>query len=123
MKYLILIHHNQRAADLWASMSPEQRAEGIKAHAELRRDLIESGEMVIAEALADPAQAKRVLSGGGRTTVSDGPFAELKEHLAGFYLVECESIDRAIEYAARIPEAALGTVEVRPVMTQNVTEM
>jgi hypothetical protein len=123
MKYLILIHHNQRAADLWASLSPEQRAEGIRAHAELRRDLIESGEMVIAEALADPSQAKRVLSGRGQTTVSDGPFAELKEHLAGFYLVECESIDRAVEHAARIPEAALGTVEVRPVMTQNGTEM
>jgi hypothetical protein len=52
----------------------------------------------------------------GRTITTDGPFAELKEHLAGFYLLDCESIERAVEIAARIPEAALGLVEVRPVM-------
>jgi hypothetical protein len=123
MKYLILIHHNQQTRDLWASMSPEQQAEGIQAHAELSRDLADSGEIVISEALADPSQAKRVLVEGGQTTVSDGPFAELKEHLAGFYLVECESIERAIEHAARIPEAAFDTVEVRPVMSQGGLEM
>jgi hypothetical protein len=123
MKYLILIHHNQQASERWASMSPEQRAEGIRAHSELRRDLVESGEMVVSEALADPSQAKRVLVERGHTTVSDGPFAELKEHLAGFYLVDCESADRAVELAARVPEAAFGTVEVRPVMSQNGLEM
>ena len=123
MKYLILIHHNQQARELWASMSREQRAEGIRAHTELSRDLIESGEMVLSEALADPSQAKRVLVEEGRTTVSDGPFAELKEHLAGFYLVECESADRALEHAARIPEAVFGTVEVRPVMSRSGLEM
>jgi hypothetical protein len=123
MKYLILIHHNQQARDLWASMSSEEQAEGIQAHAELVRDLVESGEMVLSEALADPSQAKRVLVEHGRATVSDGPFAELKEHLAGFYLVECETIDRALEYAARIPEAIFGTVEVRPVMSQSGLEM
>jgi len=48
---------------------------------------------------------------------SDGPFAEAKEQLAGFFLVECDSMQRAIEQAARIPEAGLGLVEVRPVMT------
>jgi hypothetical protein len=123
MKYLILIHHNQQASDLWASMSAEQRAEGIQAHTRLHHDLVESGEMVLSEALADPSQARRVLVERGQTTVSDGPFAELKEHLAGFYLVDCEGIDRAIELAGRIPEAAFGTVEVRPVMSQSGLEM
>jgi hypothetical protein len=51
----------------------------------------------------------------GRTMTTDGPFAEGKEHLAGFFLLECESIDRAVEHAARLPEAAFGLVEVRPV--------
>lgn len=123
MKYLILIHHNPQARDLWASMSPERRAEALEAHTALVRDLSESGEMVISEALADPSQAKRVLVTHGQKTVSDGPFAELKEHLAGFYVVDCESIERVIEHAARIPEAAFGTVEVRPVMTQSGLEM
>jgi hypothetical protein len=123
MKYLILIHHNQQATELWASMSAEERAEGILAHTELHRDLVDSGEMVASEALADPSQARRVLVSAGQTTVTDGPFAELKEHLAGFYLVDCESIDRAIEHANRIPEAAFGLVEVRPVMSPNGMEM
>jgi hypothetical protein len=123
MKYLILIHHNQQATELWASMSAEERAEGILAHTELHRDLVDSGEMVASEALADPSQARRVLVSAGQTTVTDGPFAELKEHLAGFYLVDCESIDRAIEHATRIPEAAFGLVEVRPVMSPNGMEM
>ena len=59
----------------------------------------------------------------GRTLTTDGPFAEAKEVLAGFFLVECESIDRAIEHAARVPEAALGLVEVRPVMDLSGFEM
>jgi hypothetical protein len=123
VKYLILIHHNQQATDQWAAMSTEQRDAGIQAHTNLHRDLVDSGEMVISEALADPSQARRVQVEAGQTTVSDGPFAELKEHLAGFYLVDCESIDRAVEHAARIPEAVFGTVEVRPVMSQSGLEM
>jgi hypothetical protein len=59
----------------------------------------------------------------GRTVTSDGPFAEAKELLAGFYLVECEDIDRAIEIAGRIPEAELGLVEVRPALDLGGMEM
>jgi hypothetical protein len=54
---------------------------------------------------------------------TDGPFAEVKEHLAGFFLIECESMERAIGYAARVPEAALGLVEVRPVLNLNGSEL
>jgi hypothetical protein len=123
VKYLILIHHNHKSQEVWARLSDDERAEGIGAHADLVEDLTESGEMVVSEALADPSQAKRVLVSEGRTTTSDGPFPEMKEHLAGFYLVECESIDRAVEHAARIPEAALGMVEVRPVMALHGPDM
>ena len=59
----------------------------------------------------------------GRTLTTDGPFPEMKELLAGFFLVECESMDRAVEIAAMIPEAPLGLVEVRPVMTLDPPEL
>ena len=123
MKYLILISHNQQSRDAWEAYTEAQRNAGIRAHVELVENLVESGEMVVSEALADPSQAKRVLVRDGETTTTDGPFAELKEHLAGFYLVECETIDRAVEHASRIPEAAHGTVEVRPVLSRNGVEM
>ena len=123
MKYLILIHHNAESRASWDAYSEAQRAAGIRAHHALAEDLAESGELVMAEALADPSHAKRVLVRDGRTTTTDGPFAELKEHLAGFYLVECESMDSAVEHAVRIPEAVHGTIEVRPVLSRSGVDM
>jgi hypothetical protein len=70
----------------------------------------------VSEALADPSLAKRVEVRNGQTRATDGPFPEMKELLAGIYLIQCESLDRAIGIAARVPEADLGLVEVRPVM-------
>ncbi len=123
VKYLILIHHNPATRKLWEGLSPAQRAEGLRAYAALNEDLSASGEMIVSEALADPSLAKRVSVSEGRTMTTDGPFAEVKEHLAGFFLIECESIERAIEHAARVPEAAFGLVEVRPVMDLSGFEM
>lgn len=116
MKYLILIYSNPASRAAWESFSADQRAEGLAAYAALNEDLEASGELIVSEALADPSLAKRVSVREGRTMTSDGPFAEAKELLAGFFLVECESIERAIEVAARVPEAELDLVEVRPVM-------
>ena len=117
MKYLILIYHNTNALEAWERMSDAERVEGVRAHASLVEDLANSGELVVSEALADVSQARRVLVSGGRTTTTDGPFPEAKEYLAGFYLVECDTIDRAVGYAARIPEAAIeGAVVVRPAL-------
>ena len=59
----------------------------------------------------------------GRTVAGDGPYVETKEHLAGFYLVDVDSRERAIEIAGRIPEAAIGGVEVRPILTYSALEM
>ena len=115
MKYLILIYHNPASQEIWQGFSDDQRAEGLRYYAALVAELAASGEMVASEALADPSQGRRVAVHEGRTITSDGPFAEAKEHLAGFFLVECDSIERAVEHAARIPEATLGLVEVRPV--------
>lgn len=116
MKYLILIYSNPASREIWEGFSDAQRAEGLRVYAELNEDLVASGEKIVSEALADPSLAKRVSVRGGRTMTTDGPFAEVKEHLAGFFLLECDSIERAVQHAARVPEAALGLVEVRPVL-------
>ena len=116
MKYLILISHNPASQQVWESFTAAQRAEGWNYYASLNEDLNASGEMIISEALADPSLAKRVRVAEGQVMTTDGPFAEAKEHLAGFFLVDCESMDRAVQIAGRIPEAAFGLVEVRPVL-------
>jgi hypothetical protein len=116
VKYVILIYSNPRSRELWEQFPADERAEGLAAYAALTEDLAASGELIVTEALADPSLAKRVSVREGRTVTSDGPFAEAKELLAGFYLVECESPERAVEVAARVPEAELDLVEVRPVM-------
>ena len=94
-----------------------------RVYAALNNDLASSGELIVAEALEDPSAASRVSVTDGRTVAGDGPYVETKEHLAGFYLVEVDSRERAIEIAGRIPEAAIGGVEVRPILTYSGFEM
>jgi hypothetical protein len=122
VKYLILIYGNPASRAIWEGFSDAQRAEGLAYYAALNEDLVASGEMIASAALADPSLARRVLVREGQTITSDGPFAEVKEHLAGIYLVECEGLERAVEVAARMPEAALGLVEVRPVRELDALE-
>ena len=122
MKYLIMVYSNPMTRTVWQGFSPAEQAEAWQAHATLNEDLAAAGELIVSQALADPSLAKRVSVREGRTITSDGPFAEAKEHLAGFYLVECETIEHVIEHAARIPEAAFGLVEVRPVLEPNGLE-
>jgi hypothetical protein len=120
VKYMLLIYSN---AESWAGLSAEQR-EGLgRSHQELTRELTEHGLLVSAAGLADPITTRTVSAGDGGLTTTDGPYAEAKEHLAGFYLVECETIDEAIGYAARMPDAQYLAVEVRPVMEMSGLEM
>ena len=123
MKYMILIHSNPASREAWERFSDTERDEGMGAYAALNEDLAESGELIVTEALADASTGKRITVKEGRMITSDGPFAEAKEQLAGFYLVDCESIDRAIEIAARIPGIPPLEVEVRPVLSYGGTEM
>jgi hypothetical protein len=123
VKYMILISHNPASQQVWESFTTAQRAEGWKYYASLTEDLNASGEMIVSEALADPSLARRVRVAGGQVMTTDGPFAEAKEHLAGFFLVDCESMDRAVEIAGRVPEAAFGLVEVRPVLQLGGADM
>ncbi len=113
MRYLILINQNPHAFD--GMTEEEMRAFG-RRHMELRDGLLESGELVAGEGLANSSMAHTVSVRNGQTLTSDGPFAELKEHLAGFYLVEVSSFERAVEIAARVPDAEVAEVELRPVL-------
>lgn len=115
MKYLILIQSNERSRTLWARLTEDERREFGRGHLRLRERLLASGELVASEALTDPALARAVSRRDGRPLVSDGPYAEAKEHLAGIILVDCDSEDRVHEIAAEVPDAQWGEVIVRPV--------
>jgi hypothetical protein len=113
MKYLLLIYHNPAN---WDTISQADR-EAIFQDAEaIMRELAESGEWVSGEGLADPSQTRAVRVRGGVPAVTDGPYLETKEQLAGLCVLECESIERAVEIAERWPDARYWGVEVRPVM-------
>ena len=116
MKYLIQIYSNPESRATWDTFTPEQQAEGYAYYQAISDELVSSGEYVAAEALADASLAKRVTQTDGSAVASDGPFAETKELLAGFYLVDCETEARAVEIAGRFPEAEFGLIEVRPVL-------
>lgn len=120
MRYLILINQNVHATD---ELTEAQREAFSRKHFELVERLLESGELVAGEGLADPALAHTVAVHDGRTVTSDGPFPELKEHLAGFYLIEVPSFERAVEIAAQLPDAELGQVELRPVLDFQAMDM
>ena len=116
MKYLIQIYSNPESRAVWEGFSPEQQAEGYAYYNAISEELVSSGELLASEALADISLAKRVTKTDDGAVASDGPFAETKELLAGFYLVDCDSETRALEIAGRFPEAEYGLIEVRPVL-------
>lgn len=122
MKYVILIYHNEKSRHVWEALSQKEREEAFEVHARLVDKLTDSGELVASEALADPSHAKRLSVDAGRVLATDGPFAEAKEYLAGFYLIDCENTEAAGAYAAEIPEAKLGLVELRPVLQYTATD-
>ena len=115
MRYLILIQSNPQSREVWERLSEEQRTAFGRAHLALTDELVGTGELVASEGLPDPSTATLVSVRGGRTLTSDGPFAEAKEYLAGFYLVDVPDLDRAVQIAAQAPDAGTGSVEVRPV--------
>lgn len=115
MKFLISMHIDPAVMD---ALTDEEKAAIGQGHGAFIEEIKESGELVTTQALVDPSQAAVVAVRDGSPVVTDGPFLEAKEFLGGFYLVDCEDRERAIELALKIPDAAvegLG-VEVRQVM-------
>jgi hypothetical protein len=123
VKYVILIHSNPDSRAVWESFSEDEKAEGFRYYGRIVEDLIASGELIVTHALADPSLARTVTVRDGAAVTTDGPFAEAKEQLAGFFLVECATPERAVEIAARMPEAHFGLIEVRPVLELGGAEM
>jgi hypothetical protein len=118
MRYLMLIYENPGTREtFFADNELMGRVTAIVD--ELRK----SGEYVTGEGLADPSQARAVRVVDGVPAVTDGPFAEAKEFLGGFMIVDCESIDRALDVAKRFPHIGTGGMEVRPLMNESGTEM
>ena len=120
MKFLLIMNVNPAVLD---ALTEEERNEIGQAHGAFIETIKKSGEMILTQALADPSQTAVVRVRGGQTVVTDGPFVEAKEYLGGFYLIDCESRERAIELAALIPDTAIEGlgVEVRPVMFSDGT--
>jgi hypothetical protein len=120
VKYLLIIHMNPASM---AALSEEEQKAVFGVHEGFQQRLKESGELVGFAALADPSNSKVVRVRDGAPAVTDGPFVEAKEFLAGYYVVDCESVERAAELAAQMPEARFSGVEVRPVMESGGMEM
>jgi hypothetical protein len=113
MRYALLIYANEQE---WAAQSEEQAQAVNQEYLAFTKDIIDRGLMKGGEALQATATATTVRVRDGDTLTTDGPFAETKDQLGGFYLVDCKDLDEAIELAARIPDARRGSIEIRPVM-------
>lgn len=113
MQYLLLIYQAEVGARTAAD--DEAMAKELGAYAAFSRETVERGQFVAGEALEPTTTATSVRIRDGQLSVTDGPFAETKEALGGFYLLECADLDEAIEMAAKIPAARRGTIEVRPI--------
>jgi hypothetical protein len=124
VKFMLLIWSNPANWDeLSAKRQRELAGDADAEHAALDEVLLRSGELVISAALADPVTTRVVSVRDGAVVSTDGPYAEAKEHLVGYYMVECDSLDRATEIAARIPDARWDRVEVRAAMDLAGLEM
>ena len=111
MRYLCLIYHDEKTL---ASL-PEKEMNDLNArHLAYNEELLPGGRFVEAEALEPAAAATCVRLRNGRVNLTDGPYAETKEMVAGFYLVEARDLNEAIQIAANLPSAHLGVIEVRP---------
>jgi hypothetical protein len=110
MKYMMLVYFEEKAID------EKEREDCYQESIQLTHDLNAKGQFLAAAPLYPTSTATSVRVRDGKRVVTDGPFAETREHLGGYYLVDARDLDEAIGIAARIPGARFGTVEVRPVI-------
>lgn len=118
MQYALLIYGEEGA---WDALADDERGAIYAAYGALNGDLRGQGKLLAGEELQSIATATTVRVRDDDALVSDGPFAETKEALGGFYLIEAETLDEAIEWASRIPSAKTGTIEIRPVVDHSGT--
>jgi hypothetical protein len=113
MQYLLLIYEDEKA---WAALSEAERGKIFGEYMTFTADLKKSGHFVAGDALQPVHTATTVRSREGKIARTDGPFAETREQLGGYYLVEAKDLDEACALGARIPASRSGSIEVRPIM-------
>jgi hypothetical protein len=113
MQYMLLIYHDEKQME---KMPAGQRGQVHQDYLEYTQAIVKSGQFRAGAALQPTATATTVRQKNGRSIPTDGPFAETKEQLGGYYLVECQNLDEAVSLAARVPSVRVGgSIEVRPV--------
>jgi hypothetical protein len=120
VKYMLLIYDNAQTRETFLGEQGQDLMAEVDA---AMKELTESGELVGGEGLADPSNTKTIRLVDGVPAITDGPFAEAKEHLGGYLIVDCESVERAAEIALRWPSARFTPLEVRPLMDASGAEV
>ncbi|HWN08587.1 MAG TPA: YciI family protein [Pyrinomonadaceae bacterium] len=113
MKYMLLIYHEEQA---WDSYTEDERLKIYGEYRQLMEDLESKGQCLAGDELQPASTATIVRVRDGKQLVTDGPFAETREQIGGFFLIEAKDMEEAISIAGRIPSARTGTIEVRPAM-------
>ena len=116
MQYLLMIYRNE--AEI-GGMNPAERKQVTAAYGAFTQSIIQSGHFKAGDGLQPTSTATTVRVRDGKTLTTDGPFAETREQLGGYYLIDAKDLDTALAIAARIPGARDGSIEVRPVMVYN----
>jgi hypothetical protein len=113
MQYMLLIHDDESHL---GAMSDEERGRMYQEYGAFSQELRDRGALVGGDQLQPTATATTVRVRDGEQLVTDGPFAETKEQLGGYYIIDVETLDEALEWAGKIPTARLGSIEVRPIV-------
>ena len=117
MKYMLLIHDSEKS---WAALSEAQRQEIMGEYRRFSAEIQGSGQFLSGSQLQPTSNATSVRVRNGKRLVTDGPFAETREQLGGYFLVEAKDLDEAIGLAERLPSAQMGTIEIRPLAETGV---
>jgi hypothetical protein len=116
MQYLLLIYDNEAAM---AGRDEAARNQMLADYRDFTQSIVQAGQFKAGDPLQPTSTATTVRVRDGKTMITDGPFAETREQLGGYYLIEAKDLDAAIGVAARVPSAKLGSIEVRPIMVFN----
>ena len=123
MKYLCLIYSNENDPAANPPLDSDANQPIIDGYVQFGMEAGGAGVLPGGDALMPTSTARTVRVTGGATVATDGPFAETKEQLGGYYLIDCETFDEAVEWAAKIPHAAMGSIEVRPVQEFDIPDL
>lgn len=115
MKYMLLIYHDEQA---WNSLTEAERQQIYREYRQVIQQLESRGQYLVGDQLQPATTASTVRVREGKQILTDGPFAETREQLGGFFLIEAKDPDEAASIAARIPSARMGAIEIRPVVLE-----